>query len=80
MLTSMTFSPESYAGVGHNAFFKSKDNKEDWIMYHANSSAGQGCGGMRNVRMQKFTWTTGGLPNFGEPVATGRAIPVPSGE
>jgi GH43 family beta-xylosidase len=35
---------------------------------------------MRNVRMQKFTWTTGGLPNFGEPVATGRAIPVPSGE
>jgi GH43 family beta-xylosidase len=67
-------------GVGHNAFFKSKDGKEDWLIYHANSSAGQGCGGMRNVRMQKFTWTTGGLPNFGEPVATGRAIPVPSGE
>jgi GH43 family beta-xylosidase len=67
-------------GVGHNGFFKSKDGKEDWVIYHANSAAGQGCGNDRNVRMQKFSWTPDGLPVLGEPVATGLAIPVPSGE
>ncbi|MCF2446689.1 glycoside hydrolase family 43 protein [Dyadobacter sp. CY345] len=67
-------------GAGHNSFFKSRDGKEDWIIYHANSAAGQGCGNSRNVRMQKFTWTADGIPVFGEPVATGQAIAVPSGE
>ena len=67
-------------GAGHNGFFKSRDGKEDWIIYHANSSAGEGCDDSRNVRMQKFTWTADGLPSFGEPVATGRAIAIPSGE
>ncbi|GGB81793.1 glycosyl hydrolase family 43 [Dyadobacter sediminis] len=67
-------------GVGHNGFFKSKDGKEDWIIYHANSAAGQGCGNARNVRIQKFSWNADGLPVFGEPVATGLAITVPSGE
>lgn len=67
-------------GVGHNGFFKSRDGKEDWIIYHANSAAGQGCGGSRNARMQPFSWTTDGLPNFGEPVSTGLGIKVPSGE
>ena len=67
-------------GAGHNGFFKSRDGKEDWLIYHANSAAGQGCGGSRNVRMQKFSWNASGLPSFGEPVATGRAIAVPSGE
>lgn len=67
-------------GVGHNGFFKSKDGKEDWVIYHANSAAGQGCGNARNVRMQKFSWNADGLPVFGEPVATGLAIAVPSGE
>ena len=33
-----------------------------------------------NVRMQKFTWTADGLPNFGEPVPIGQALAVPSGE
>lgn len=67
-------------GVGHNGFFKSRDGKEDWIIYHANSAAGEGCDDSRNVRMQKFTWTADGLPGFGEPVSTGQAIKVPSGE
>ncbi|MCF0074193.1 glycoside hydrolase family 43 protein [Dyadobacter sp. CY261] len=67
-------------GVGHNGFFKSRDGKEDWIIYHANSAAGQGCGDARNVRMQKFTWTADGLPSFGEPVPTGQAVTIPSGE
>ena len=67
-------------GLGHNSFFKSRDKKEDWIIYHANAMAGEGCGDRRNVRIQKFSWTADGLPVFGEPVATGRAVPVPSGE
>ncbi|MBG0569365.1 family 43 glycosylhydrolase, partial [Actinoplanes sp. NEAU-A11] len=28
---------------GHNGFFKSPDGTEDWIVYHANDSAGGGC-------------------------------------
>jgi len=67
-------------GAGHNSFFKSRDGKEDWIIYHANAVEGQGCGSARSVRMQKFTWTADGFPVFGEPVPTGRATAVPSGE
>ena len=37
---------------GHNSFFKSPDGNEDWILYHANSEAGQGCGRMRSPRAQ----------------------------
>lgn len=66
-------------GPGHNAFFKSKDGTEDWITYHANASAGAGCGDSRSMRMQKFTWQNG-KPFFGQPVAIGSAIQVPSGE
>ena len=65
---------------GHNSFFKSKDGTEDWILYHANSQPGQGCGDTRNPRAQKFTWNSDGTPNFGQPVATGQAIKKPSGE
>jgi GH43 family beta-xylosidase len=65
---------------GHNSFFKSKDGTEEWILYHANSSPGQGCGDTRNPRAQKFTWNADGTPNFGQPVATGLAIKKPSGE
>lgn len=67
-------------GPGHNSFFKSADGTEDWILYHANSSSGQGCGDNRNPRAQKFTWNGDGTPNFGEPVATGASIQKPSGE
>lgn len=73
-ITGNTFGP------GHNAFFKSPDGTEDWIMYHANSSTGQGCGANRNIRIQKFTWNTDGTPNFGMPLQTGVGINVPSGE
>ena len=73
--------PSSSAyGPGHNSFFKSPDGTEDWIIYHANSSAGQGCADFRNPRMQKFTWNADGTPNFGEPVKTGTAITKPAGE
>jgi GH43 family beta-xylosidase len=67
-------------GPGHNSFFKSADGTEDWILYHANSSAGQGCGDARSPRAQKFTWNASGIPQFGGPVAAGSHIQKPSGE
>lgn len=74
-------SPENgvYA-PGHNSFFKSPDGKEDWILYHANSKPGQGCGNKRSPRAQKFTWNEDGTPNFGEPIKEGVFIPIPSEE
>ena len=67
-------------GPGHNGFFKSIDQKEDWIIYHANPLPGQGCGGKRSPRMQPFTWKADGTPDFKTPVNIGMAIKVPSGE
>lgn len=73
--------PESNAyGPGHNAFFKSPDRTEDWIIYHANSTTGQGCGDTRNPRMQKFEWNADGTPNFGQPVAVNTRVNRPAGE
>lgn len=63
---------------GHNSFFKSPDGKEDWILYHANSEPGQGCGGFRSPRAQKFTWNADGSPNFGRPLKTGEPLAIPS--
>ncbi len=67
-------------GPGHNGFFVSKDGTQNWIIYHANLQANQGCGNARNPRMQQFSWNADGSPNFGTPVATGVAQPRPSGE
>jgi GH43 family beta-xylosidase len=67
-------------GPGHNAFFKSPDGTEDWMIYHANSSTGLGCGASRNIRIQSFSWNSDGTPNFAGPVKTGLSINVPSGE
>lgn len=63
---------------GHNSFFKSPDGTEDWILYHANSAPGQGCGRNRSPRAQKFIWDNNGVPNFGEPVKTGEPLSIPS--
>ena len=65
--------------TGHNSFFPSPDGKENYILYHANSKPGEGCGSHRSPRAQKFIWNTDGTPNFGEPVAGGVALPLPSG-
>jgi GH43 family beta-xylosidase len=70
----------SVYGPGHNGFFKSPDGTEDWIVYHANSSAGGGCDMNRSTRAQKFTWNADGTPNFGTPVPLGTPLAVPSGE
>lgn len=65
---------------GHNGFFKSPDGSQDWIVYHANPAPGIGCGKARSPRIQKFTWGPEGLPIFGEPVASGVPLQVPSGQ
>ena len=65
---------------GHNSFFKSGDGKEDYILYHANSGAGQGCGRLRSPRAQLFTWNKNGTPNFGIPVKEGVKLKLPSGK
>ncbi len=62
---------------GHNAFFKSPDGKEDWIIYHANPGPDDGCGNKRAPNMQKYTWTKSGLPYFGKPVGR-RPLAIPS--
>lgn len=76
------FSKDPYArafGPGHNSFFTSPDGTEDWLLYHANPEAGQGCGGKRSPRMQQFYWKNG-IPDFGKPAPLGASIEIPSGE
>lgn len=67
-------------GPGHNAFFESPDGTQTWVVYHANATAGQGCGDTRSTRMQAIAWRADGTPDFGTPVAVGAPIAVPSGE
>lgn len=63
---------------GHNSFFTSPDGAEDWILYHANTAPGQGCGRNRSPRAQRFFWDKEGLPQFGVPVKEGEPLPLPS--
>lgn len=73
--------PEGNAfGPGHNGFFKSKDGTEDWIIYHANSFSGQGCGDQRSIRIQPFKWKADGSPDFGTPHPLNDKLTKPSGE
>lgn len=67
-------------GVGHNSFFSTPDGTQNWIVYHANSASGQGCGDQRSIRMQPFTWKADGTPDFGTPVSLTDWINRPSGE
>ncbi len=63
---------------GHNSFFLSPDGRENWLLYHANSKPGQGCGRERSPRVQPFTWNADGSPNFGEPVSEKKVLLKPS--
>lgn len=65
-------------GPGHNGFFASPDGKQNWIIYHANSSQGQGCGDSRSPRMQPFSWDQDGNPDFGRPVPINAPLEVPA--
>lgn len=65
-------------GPGHNGFAKSPDGTEDWLIYHAKVDTLPNWN--RVIRLQPFTWRADGSPDFGEPVASGVPLPVPSGE
>lgn len=67
-------------GPGHHAFVNSPDGTETWIVYHANASAGDGCGTTRTTRAQKIGWNSDGSPNLGTPVRTGVSITGPAGD
>jgi GH43 family beta-xylosidase len=74
-----TAAPENgvYA-PGHNSFFTSPDGTENWILYHANSAAGQGCGKNRSPRAQRFLWKEDDTPDFGRPLKPGVPVPAPA--
>lgn len=48
-------------GPGHHSFFKSADGKDDWIAYHAKTTAEFTYKG-RTTRVQKIEWDDGGFP------------------
>ncbi|HTE12213.1 MAG TPA: glycoside hydrolase family 43 protein [Chitinophagaceae bacterium] len=64
--------------TGHNSFFVSPNGKENWILYHANTNPGDGCGNKRSPRAQRFTWNTDGTPHFGTPVKEGTVLAAPA--
>jgi len=73
-------SPKAGAfGPGHGSFFQSPDGKENWMLYHANPEAGQGCGRQRSPRAQRFTWKSDGTPDFGRPAVIGAEMARPGG-
>lgn len=66
-------------GPGHNSFFKSPDGSQDWIVYHAKTTARLTYAD-RTTRAQPIRWNADGTPDFGIPAAESTDIPVPSGE
>jgi GH43 family beta-xylosidase len=78
-ITEPVFSgTDSVISPGHASFVKSRDGREDWIIYHTARSPGAGWD--RQVQMQRFSWRADGSPDFGEPVATGVPLACPSGD
>lgn len=65
-------------GPGHASFVKSRDSREDWIVYHAARYSHAGWD--RNIRTQRFHWRPDGTPDFGIPVPAGVPLPLPGGE
>ena len=56
-------------------YFKEEEN---WILYHANSNPGEGCGNQRSPRAQPFGFKEDGTPDFGKPVSTSTPLNIPS--
>ena len=71
-------STNSVFGPGHQSFTKSRDDQEDWIIYH--SARYSGSGWTRDIRAQKFTWNADSTPNLGSPVDPNAPIVIPSGD
>jgi hypothetical protein len=65
-------------GPGQQSFTKSRDDKEDWIIYH--SARYSGADWNRQIRGQKFTWNADSTPNLGEPGDRNIRIQIRSGD
>jgi GH43 family beta-xylosidase len=60
-------------GPGHNGVFTDASGQW-WNIYHANNLSGQGCGGNRQLRLQRIFWNANNVPDFGSPVPIGSLI------
>lgn len=69
---------EGVYGTGHASFTTSPDGSENYVVYHAQTTAQPAADLYRTVRTQKFTWNEDGSPNF--PLAENGPFPVPSGQ
>jgi GH43 family beta-xylosidase len=58
---------------GHNGIFADTYG-QSWNIYHANNLSGQGCGGYRQLRIQRLAWNASNSPVFGSPVPIGSWI------
>ncbi|MCY1145643.1 family 43 glycosylhydrolase [Actinoplanes sp. Pm04-4] len=67
-------------GPGGQGFFNSPDGAETWLVYHANESTAQGCGGTRTTRIKKVSWNSDGSPNLGTPDRVSASLTGPSGD
>ena len=63
-------------GVGHCSFVKSLCQSEDWIIYHSKSSRHPGWED-RDVHAKRFTWSSDGFPDFGDPLPRRNPIRPP---
>ncbi|KAJ0108006.1 hypothetical protein J7T55_008142 [Diaporthe amygdali] len=71
-------SKEKVFATGHASFTTSPDGSENYIVYHAMTTAEPPADIYRTVRAQKFTWNDDGTPNF--PLAENGPFSVPSGQ
>ncbi len=67
-----TKQPGAY-GPGHNSVVQDVAGQW-WNVYHANNNPGEGCGGLRRIRAQRFHWDLASYPDFGTPVPIGSLV------
>ncbi|KAK8112305.1 Arabinanase/levansucrase/invertase [Apiospora kogelbergensis] len=65
-------------GTGHASFTTSPDGRENYIVYHAQTTPNPAADLYRTARIQKFGWNEDGTPNF--PLAENGPFPVPAGQ
>ncbi len=64
-------------GPGHHSFFKSPDNTEDWIAYHAKTTT-EFIYEDRFPCAKRIGWNADGTPNLGTPPAFGEELDEPN--
>jgi GH43 family beta-xylosidase len=57
-------SANGHFGTGHNSFFRSPDESESWITFHATSNSGGACDNSRYTLVQPLRANADGSPNF----------------